>query len=213
MNKILTLFLLIVLAGCAAQPKVTSVNILDEVSAIKQHLGCEWHVYPDPLFPAKGHDYACVMDRFNSVMLYLEPSDEILDNGAPAIEKITLIWKEWHEDAHIVNGRIPASQSIAYVAQRLFPEHMHLKVVEAFLGRKKENFSYNQLRARYRYENKHTLNLHQLDIYNGDRHKRLFVFDPPHSYQPSKKETTDSSIPLEPVPLEKTKENHNKKDK
>lgn len=185
MKKAFATLSLLFLAGCATQPPQTGVvNILDEVNALQAQLGCQWTSYPDEMYPVKGEEYACVLDRFNSVMFFVKPSGEILDEGAPAIEKITLIWKEWHDNAHIVDGRVPASRAIAYVAQRFFPEDMAMEVVDTFLGTANKNLQHNNLRVRYRYDRQLTLNLHQMDIYNTDRHKRMFANEPRHSHQP-----------------------------
>ena len=200
---------LLFLAGCAGKPEVSGINILDEVNSLKSQLGCAWEKYPDPMYPAKGGTYACVLDRFNSVMFFVHPSDEILDKNAPAIEKITLIWKEWHDNAHIVDGRIPASRGIAYVAQRFFPPKMATRLVETFLGKQNRTHSYKKLKARYRYEKQLTLNLHQMDLINQDRHKRMFAFPPLHTHQ-KQEEKTDAAEPDKLNRKKPTQENQKK---
>lgn len=196
---ILTVFIVCAaaFAGCAKPAQKSDVNILDEVTSLKKQLGCKWQKVPDLMYPAKGHDYMCVTDIFSSVIVFVQPSDEILDGGAPAIEKITLIWKEWHKNAHIVDGKTDASRAIAYLAQRFFPQHMAIPLVDTFLGTRNKMHTYEGLKAVYNYEEQLTLNLHQLDIYNNNRHKRMFAFPALHTHmkQEAQNEPTQNDAP------------------
>lgn len=172
----------LVLTGCAAPAThgLINANIQTEVASVNTHLSCAWEAFPDPMHPVKGADYACVNDQFSSVILFLDPSDTVLDQNAPALEKMTLIWKAWHPGAHVVSGKEEASRAIAYVAQRFFPPGMALPLVETFFGQKNKHLSYKNLKVSYQFEKGVLHDLHQMDIYNKDPHLRLFAFPPPH---------------------------------
>lgn len=172
------------LAGCAstytppegAQP----ANIKDEAAAVTKHLGCKWLQLPDPMYPAKGNDFACVADTFASVILFVEPSKVMASDGVPKVEKIKLIWKEWHESVSLVNSKRDASRFIAYIAQRYFPEKDAERLVEMFFGTSDSYHLSNKLDVRYTYRKQPALNLHRLEITNQDPDLNLYTYPAPH---------------------------------
>lgn len=171
-------------AGCASKPiertdGSASVNLEQEAMAVTRNLGCQWLKLPDPMYPAKGNDFACVADTFASVILFVEPSDPN-DNLTPQVEKVKVIWKEWGDQVNMTDSKTDASRFIAYVAQRYFtPEHGP-KLVDMFFGKSDKSFSTEKLDVSYTYRKQPALNLHRLEIQNTDPERRLYAYAPPH---------------------------------
>ncbi len=173
------------LTGCTSTNHIASVRMVvdvpAEVDSISKHLNCSWQKMPDPMYPAKGHDYSCVADPYASVILFVASDENVgIEGNKQAIKKIKLIWKEWDKDSHIIDAKPDASRFIAYLAQRFFEPSKATKLVDTFFGDKDKVFTYKQLKVTYQHRQKPMMALHRLEIENTNKHGLLYAHLPPH---------------------------------
>ena len=178
------------LVGCASAPAPVptgshQVNVADESAAVTKNLQCEWLGLPDPMYPAKGNDFACVADTFASVILFVEPTKEEGKDGVPKVEKIKLVWKEWGSQVEMRDTKPDASRFLAYLAQRYFPAKDGPKLVDLFFSKSDGSFSTENLDVKYTYRKQPALNLHRLEIQNTDPDRRLLAYEAPHNLNPT----------------------------
>ena len=193
MRRILSIPMLVAasaLVGCASAPApipegAQKVNVANEAEAITKNLGCEWLGLPDPMYPAKGNDFACVADTFASVILFVEPTKGSEKGEVPNVEKIKLVWKDWGPNVKMTNTKPDASRFIAYLAQRYFPKADGPKLVDLFFGKSDNSFSTDNLHVSYTYRKQPALNLHRLEIQNTDPDRRLLAYEAPHDLNPT----------------------------
>ena len=170
------------LTGCATYvppENAKHADIRAEAESITRELNCKWRQMPDPSYPAKGKDFACVADTFASVILFVEPSNTMVD-GVPQVEKIKLVWKEWNESVKLSDSKRDASRFIAYVAQRFFPAEDAPRLVDMFFGNSDSYMDSGKLDVKYMYRKQPALNLHRMEITNQDPERKLYTFDAPH---------------------------------
>jgi len=172
------------LAGCASKPTplpdgAQMVNVQDEALAVTQNLNCEWLQLPDPMYPAKGNDFACVADTFASVILFVEPT-KVDKNLTPQVEKIKLVWKNWGEHVNMKDTKTDASRFVAFLAQRYFAPEYATKLVDMFFGTDDKTLTTGNLNVLYTFRRQPALGLHRLEIQNTDPERRLFAFSAPH---------------------------------
>lgn len=178
-----------ILAGCASKPAplptgTQLVNMQDEALAVTKHLQCEWLQLPDPMYPAKGNDFACVADTFASVILFVEPTS-IDKNLTPQVEGIKLVWKNWGDHVNMTDTKPDASRFVAFLAQRYFAPEYATKLVDMFFGKTDNSFNTDNLNVSYTYRKQPALGLHRLEIKNTDPERRLFAFPAPHALTPN----------------------------
>tara|TARA_Y100000782_G_scaffold41136_1_gene45992 strand:- start:429173 stop:429799 length:627 start_codon:yes stop_codon:yes gene_type:complete len=171
-------------AGCASTPSAPEgaqpADIRQEAAAVTKHLDCNWLQLPDPMYPSKGNDFACVADNFASVILFVEPAKEFASSGAPKVQKIKLVWKEWRDNVNLTDTKRDASRFIAFITQRYFPQEDAMPLVDMFFDMHDRNYTSGKLSVKYTYRRQPALNLHRMEIINEDPELNLYTYPAPH---------------------------------